>query len=227
MQTTKNIVTHWRAWLLLAATALAFGLIATAQSPDTNETGSAINPSAVPDSKDLQVGSISGKVSAGKGVSVVWVEAVPGMASPKPAKPFALSQKSLRFEPHILAVPVGATVDFQNNDSVQHNIFWPAINGNKKLGHTLGTYPRGQTRVYQFDTAGIVPLLCNVHPEMSAYVIVTPTPYMAQTDDSGSFKISDVPDGSYTLTAWHEGLKSQSKPVTVASDAKIDFTLAK
>ena len=69
--------------------------------------------------------------------------------------------------------------------------------------------------------------MCNVHPEMSGYVIVTPTPFYAETDASGSFKISNVPDGSYTVTAWHEGFKTQSKPVTVAGAATADFTLSK
>jgi len=82
-------------------------------------------------------------------------------------------------------------------------------------------------RMFQFTTPGIVPLLCNVHPEMSAYIIVTPTPYLAETDDFGSFEIAGVPDGSYTVTAWHEGYKTQSKPLMVASDAKVNFTLVK
>jgi hypothetical protein len=138
-----------------------------------------------------------------------------------------MDQKSLAFNPHILIAPVGATVEFLNSDKVAHNIFWPAISGNKKLGHNLGTWPTGEKRPFKFDTPGIAPLLCNVHPEMSAYVIVTPTPYYAETDEAGNFKIADVPDGSYTLTAWHEGFKTQSKPVTVSGAAKADFTLVK
>ena len=82
-------------------------------------------------------------------------------------------------------------------------------------------------RQFQFDTPGVVPLLCNVHPDMSGYIIVTPTPYFAKTDISGNFKIANVPDGSYTVTAWHEGYKNQSKPVTVAGDATADFSLTK
>jgi hypothetical protein len=138
-----------------------------------------------------------------------------------------MDQKSLAFNPHILIAPVGATVEFLNSDKVAHNIFWPAISGNKKLGHNLGTWPTGEKRPFKFDTPGIAPLLCNVHPEMSAYVIVTPTPYYAETDEAGNFKIADVPDGSYTLTAWHEGFKTQSKPVMVSGAAKADFTLVK
>jgi plastocyanin len=172
-----------------------------------------------------EAGNISGKVTAGKGNSVVWLEPASGKTFPKPDKPLTIDQKSLLFQPHILAVPVGGTVEFRNSDNIQHNIFWPSISGNKKLGHNLGTWPKGQTRSFQFDTPGVVPLLCNVHPEMSAYVVVTPTPYFAETDLSGNFKIANVPDGSYTVTAWHEGYKNQSKPVTVAGDAAVDFSL--
>jgi plastocyanin len=172
-------------------------------------------------------GSISGKVGAGKGASVVWVEAIPGKTFPKPDKPFTMDQKSLLFQPHVMAVQVGATVEFLNSDNVQHNIFWPSISGNKKMTHNMGTWPQGQKRSFVFDSPGVVPLLCNVHPEMSGYVIVAPTPYYALSDASGEFKIENVPDGSYTVTAWHEGYKNQSKPVTVAGDTKAEFTLAK
>lgn len=175
----------------------------------------------------LPAGDISRKVTAGKGTSVVYVEAVAGKTFPAPAKPFEMDQKSLLFQPHLLVVPVGGTVEFLNSDKVAHNIFWPAINNNKKLGHNMGTWPTGEKRAFQFDMPGVVPLLCNVHPEMSGYIIVTPTPFFAETDASGSFKIANVPDGSYTVTAWHEGFKNQSKPVTVAGEATVEFTLAK
>lgn len=175
----------------------------------------------------LSAGDISGKVNAGKGSSVVYLEAVAGKTFPAPAKPLEMDQKSLLFQPHLLVAPVGATVEFLNSDKVQHNIFWPAISGNKKLGHNMGTWPTGEKRAFKFETPGIVPLLCNVHPEMSGYIIVTPTPFYAETDASGSFKIADVPDGSYTVTAWHEGYKTQSKPIAVAGAATVEFSLSK
>ena len=62
---------------------------------------------------------------------------------------------------------------------------------------------------------------------MAGYIVVTPTPYFAETDASGEYKIADVPDGSYNVVAWHEGAKTQSKPVTVAGEGKADFTLTK
>ena len=90
------------------------------------------------------------------------------------------------------------------------------MGGNKKEGHNLGTWPKGERRSFKFDQPGVVPLLCNVHAEMSGYIIVSPTPYYVQTDATGNFKIDNVPDGNYTVVAWHEGSKPQSKPVTVA-----------
>ncbi|MGP8247225.1 MAG: carboxypeptidase regulatory-like domain-containing protein [Bryobacteraceae bacterium] len=175
----------------------------------------------------LRAGVISGTVSPAKAGSVVYIDAIPGKTFPAPAKPFVMDQKSLLFQPHVLAVPLGATVQFVNSDKVQHNIFWPSINGNKKMSHNMGTWPTGEERSFKFDTAGVVPLLCNVHPEMSGYIIVSPTPYYAVTDASGNFKIADVPDGSYTVSAWHEGAKIQSKPVTVSGNATVEFSLAK
>jgi plastocyanin len=172
-------------------------------------------------------GTINGKVTAGKGNSVVYVEAISGKTFPPPAKSQVMDQKSLLFQPHILVVPVGSTVEFLNSDKVQHNIFWPAVSGNKKLGHNMGTWPSGEKRTFKFDTPGVVPLLCNVHPEMSGFVVVTPTPYYAVTDDNGGYKIADVPNGSYTVSAWHEGMKVQSKPVAVNGDASQDFALSK
>lgn len=171
--------------------------------------------------------TLSGKITAGKGVSVVYIEAVPGKTFPAPTEHVIIDQKGLLFQPHVAAVPVGATVEFLNSDKVAHNIFWPAISGNKKLSHNMGTWPSGQKREFKFDAPGVVPLLCNVHPEMSAYIVVTPTPYFAVTDADGNYKIANVPEGQYSVTAWHEGMKPQSKPLKVAGDMTADFVLSK
>ena len=172
-------------------------------------------------------GTISGKVSGVSGESVVYVETVQGKTFPAPTKSPVVDQKGLLFQPHITVVQQGTTVEFLNSDKVAHNVFWTNVGGNKKLGHNLGTWPQGEKRSFKFDNPGAVPLLCNVHPEMSGYVVVVPTPYYATSDKSGEYKIENVPDGSYTVTAWHEGAKNQSKPVNVSGDGKADFTLSK
>jgi len=172
-------------------------------------------------------GTISGKVSGVSGESVVYLDVVQGRTLPAPSEHPVIDQRGLMFTPHLTVVQVGTTVDFLNSDSVAHNVFWTSVGGNKKLTHNLGTWPKGEKRSFKFDNPGAVPLLCNVHPEMAGYVIVSPTPYYATTDKSGSFKIENVPDGGYTVTVWHEGAKGQSKPVAVAGDTKADFTLSK
>jgi plastocyanin len=169
-------------------------------------------------------GTIEGKTTPGN--SVVFVDAVSGKSFPAPSQEPVMSQRSLTFSPHLLVVQEGTTVQFQNDDNVQHNVFWPSVGGNKKLAHNLGTWPKGEKRPFKFTQPGVVPLLCNVHPEMSGYIVISPTPYFAQTDAAGNYKIDNVPDGKYTVTAWHEGSKQQSKPVDVAGTGKADFTLS-
>ena len=172
-------------------------------------------------------GTISGKVSGANGESVVYVEGIAGKTFPAPTAKPVIDQKGLMFQPHLVVVEQGTTVEFLNSDKVAHNVFWPSVGGNKKLTHNLGTWPQGEKRAFKFENPGAVALLCNVHPEMSGYVVVVPTPYFATTDKSGEYKIENVPDGSYTVTAWHEGSKNQSKPVNVAGESKADFTLSK
>ena len=172
-------------------------------------------------------GTISGKVTGVSGASVVYVEAIAGKTFPAPAEQPVVAQRRLMFQPHILPVLQGSTVEFLNSDGVAHNVFWPSVGGNRKLAHNLGTWPQNEKRAFKFDAVGAVPLLCNVHPEMNGYIVVVPTPYFALTSESGEYKIENVPDGSYSLAAWHEGIKNQSKHVDVAGDAKADFILSR
>ena len=158
---------------------------------------------------------------------VVYVDAIPGQKLEAPKDHVVIDQRKMSFIPHVAAVQQGTTVDFLNSDPVGHNVYWPSISGNKKLAHNLGTWPQGQKKPFQFNDVGTASLLCNVHPEMSGYIVVVPTPYHATSDKSGSYKIENVPDGSYNVTAWHEGAKNQSKPVNVSGDSKADFTLSK
>jgi len=172
-------------------------------------------------------GSISGKVSGMKGRSVVYVDTIAGKTFPAPKDHPIMDQKGLLFSPHVLAVQQGTTVEFLNSDNVQHNVFWSAIGADKKAGHNMGTWPKGEKRPYAFEKPGVVPLLCNVHPEMGGFIVVSPTPYFAETDDNGNYAIKDVPDGSYNIAVWHEGAKSQTKPLTVSGDTKAEFTVSK
>ncbi len=171
-------------------------------------------------------GNVTGKVSGVTGKSVVYLDA-PGKTFPAPTQQPVMDQKGLLFQPHVMVVQAGTTVQFLNSDAVQHNVFWPSVGGDKKASHNLGTWPKGEKKSFKFDKPGVVPLLCNVHPEMGGYIVVSPSPYFAETDDAGNYTIQNVPDGTYTATAWHEGAKTQNQSVNVSGAAKADFTLSK
>jgi plastocyanin len=180
-------------------------------------------------------GGIAGTVKA-TGVRkadniVVYVRQVPGTFAP-PAAPAIMDQKDFVFIPHVLPVVKGTKVRFLNSEpKAQHNIFSPDQVADKM---NLGTYPPGETRDHVFDKTCtgtktcVAALLCNVHPEMSAYVVVLQNPYFAVTDRAGAFEIKDVPPGTYELVAWHEKLKEQSTTVTVgAGTARVDLKMSR
>ncbi len=177
----------------------------------------------------LAAGEIHGKVTC-KGVrdsadAVVYVGAIPGKTFPPPTEHARIDQKNLLFSPHVLAVLVGTTVDFMNSDAVLHNVFSPDGCADK---FNLGTWPKGEIRSYTFKKECVAAtLLCKVHPEMEAFVVSVPTPYFTTTKKDGSYKIENVPDGSYTLKVWHPKLKATQKAVTVAGATAADFEISK
>jgi len=161
---------------------------------------------------------IKGKVSV-QGIKsaeniAVYVDAIPDKKFDAPKDHVTIDQRKMAFIPHVIAVQQGTTVEFLNSDPVGHNVYWPSISGNKKLSHNLGTWPKGEKKPFQFNDVGVASLLCNVHPEMSGYVVVSPTPYFAVTDKDGNFEIKNVPAGKYTLKTWSE----DGKPTTQAVD---------
>lgn len=174
-------------------------------------------------------GTIRGKVKVvgarDSSDAVVYVDRIPGATFAPPKNPVVLDQISLTFIPHVLTVLVGTTVAFPNSDEARHNVFSPSA----PKRFNLGTYPKGITRTVTFDKPGEVALLCNVHAEMSAYVIVVDTPYSAVTAKDGSYTIKNVPPGKHVLKTWHERAKGQSKEIEVSGDTvvTVDFDLRK
>ncbi len=156
--------------------------------------------------------------------AVVYVDAIPGKTFPAPSGHVLIDQKNLMFNPHVVAVLVGTTVDFKNSDAVLHNVFSPDKCADK---FNLGSWPQGQVRSYTFKSPCAATLLCNVHPEMEGFVVAVPTPYFAVTDKSGAYAIKDLPDGSYTVKVWHPKIKESGKPVTVSGATTLDFEIKK
>jgi plastocyanin len=177
-------------------------------------------------------GDIKGKVSV-QGIKsaeniAVYVDAIPDKKFDPPATKSLIDQAKMTFVPHVTVVQVGTTVEFLNSDPVGHNVYWPSISGNKKLAHNLGTWPKGDKKSFQFNDVGVVSLLCNVHPEMNGYVIVSPTPYFALTDKNGNYEIKNVPPGKYTLKTWSEDGKVTTQAVEVAAgEVTADLTVKK
>jgi plastocyanin len=175
-------------------------------------------------------GEIKGHVTA-SGIRssaniVVYVGAISGKTFTPPTKHVVMDQKDLKFVPHVLPVLKGSTVDFVNSDSTLHNVFWPELGGNRKLARNLGTWPKGQHKSFTFNDLGAAPLLCNVHQEMSGYIVVVPTPYFAATNAQGDYLIKDVPAGHYTLKTWSEEGKPLTQSVDVgAGTTTVDLTV--
>ena len=176
-------------------------------------------------------GDIDGKVKA-KGVkhsgdAVIYIESIPGKKFASPKEHASMDQKNLTFIPHVMPVLAGTTVDFLNSDDVLHNVFSPDKCAEK---FNLGSWPKGKTKSYTFNEAGCQPvLLCNVHPEMEAFIVVLETPYYAVSAKDGSYTVKDVPPGKYTLKIWHEKLKPQTVSVQVPEKGSVtvDFELHK
>ncbi len=111
-----------------------------------------------------------------------------------------MEQRGKRFLPHVVAIPVGAAVRFPNFDPVFHNVF---SNFSGQV-FDLGLYPPGSSRTVTFKRPGVVHVFCNIHPAMSAVIVVTRSPFLAVSDASGEFSIGCVPPGDYRLHVFHE-----------------------
>jgi plastocyanin len=145
-----------------------------------------------------------------------------------PARPSApihadIQQENETFVPHVIAVPVGSTVDFPNDDPFYHNVF----SLSKAKSFNLGRYPKGESRQVKFDKAGVVKVFCDIHSHMSATVIVFNHPWYAIPDENGRFELDDVPPGNHQITAWHERLGDTTMAVRVEAGRPVtaDFTL--
>ncbi len=175
---------------------------------------------------------IKGKVSV-QGIKsaeniAVYVDVIADKKFDPPKDHVVVDQRKMAFLPHVVAVQQGTTVDFLNSDPVGHNVYWPSISGNKKLSHNLGTWPKGEKKPFQFNDLGTASLLCNVHPEMSGYVIVVPTPYFAVTEKDGNLEIKNIPAGKYTLKTWSEDGKPTTQAVDVSvATATVELTVKK
>jgi len=134
---------------------------------------------------------------------------------PTPA-PVVMDQVGCRYVPHVIAVMRGGSVEFRNSDVTMHNIHTMPATGNQPIDVSQGL--KGAPQLKRFNQAEVMmPVRCNNHPWMNAFINVSATPFFAVTDADGHFSISGLPAGTYTLGAVHEKLGEQTVTVTVAA----------
>jgi plastocyanin len=155
--------------------------------------------------------------------AVVYFETAPrGAFEDRTTARATLDQRDERFVPTVMAITVGTTVDFPNNDRTYHNVF--SLSKTKRFD--LGRYAAGRSKAVRFDRPGIVRVFCDIHSHMNAFILVFAHRYFDLTDANGRYRIDGVPPGSYTLSAWVEGSVRDQRTVTVGPDSgqiELDF----
>jgi plastocyanin len=169
--------------------------------------------------RDSRLDAVS-KRSNYSGVVISLVPLEKSAGTPAAPRRFRMLQKDKMFTPHVLPISTGSTVEFPNADPIFHNAF-SSYSGQI---FDVGLYPPGSVRTVRFTRPGIVRVFCNIHPTMSAIVLVLDTPYFATTGADGSFHL-DAPPGEYQLNVFHERateatLNSLTRRVTI-SDAPL------
>ena len=157
--------------------------------------------------------------------AVVYFEAAPkGAFEDRDGGRAAMDQRHETFVPHLLAITVGTTVDFPNNDRTYHNVF----SLSKARRFDLGRYAAGRSKSVRFDRPGIVRVFCDIHSHMNAFILVFTHRFYSVADPEGRYQIDHVPPGTYTLVAWVEGAIREMRSVQVIAESRgveVDFPL--
>ena len=202
---------------------------AQAPAPDAPEAASAV-PSSVPNATE-HAEPAQPAASAKTGVLTVTVTSTPTSAAkqavvyiedaPKDREVAgSMDNRQMTFVPHLLVVTAGAKVTFSNSDPFPHNVFSP---DNEKWD--LGVIQAKGARVRRFEKPGFYTVLCNMHPNMKAYIAVVPSSYFAKADKSGEFTIKDVPAGKHDVVVWAPGVKLEHKEVVIDGDKTLAVEL--
>jgi plastocyanin len=149
---------------------------------------------------------------------VVWLEGPRGRVRPVRV---SMVMKGKRFRPHLVVVGVGSTVEFPNEDPIFHNAF--SVSGENRFD--LDLYKRPRTGTWTFQHPGVVRVYCNIHPQMSAVVVVRDNPHFTRAGDDGTFTLEGVPPGRHVLKAWHERGGEATSEVTVPAEGAVTAAL--
>ena len=152
------------------------------------------------------------KIAQDVATSVVWLLG-PASAGVTPDT-FEIITADKQFRPNVVVVPKGSTVMFPNSDPFNHNVF----SLSREAPFDLGLYGRRESRATTFNRTGLIRVYCNVHPRMTASVVVRDNPFYTQPAGDGSFVMRNVPPGTYTLVAWHARAAEHSQEIDVSAD---------
>jgi plastocyanin len=150
--------------------------------------------------------------------AVVWIEGVKVKPQPLTAE---IRMKGKAFIPHVLAIPVGGTVKFPNDDAIFHNVF--SVSGDNRFD--LDLYKKPKAGLWTAQHPGVVRVYCNIHPQMSAIIVVHDNPFFTMAGRDGRFALEGVPAGSYRITAWHERADPVSVDVVVPAEGQATTNL--
>jgi len=161
------------------------------------------------------------RAGSGAAPAVVYAEPLDAPAARATTR-LVLGQKNKTFQPRVLAAPLGSTVEFPNRDPIYHNVF--SLSGPQPFD--LGLYRAGDSRSRTFAAAGIYRIFCNIHPQMTAIIVVAPSAYATMADAEGRFTL-DLPAGRYRLTALSERAPAASVEIaaTAGSSSAPEITL--
>jgi len=150
--------------------------------------------------------------------NVVITVAVDGVEVEVPEEPFHLDQTQCRFEPHVVVIPAGATVEYLNSDTVSHNVHtYP-----KKNDAMNKTIAAGSKEAQTYDKTDQIEIKCDIHPWMNSYLVVTDSAFYAVTAADGSFSIAGLPEGTHKVAYWHEKLGKGKADLTVKADGSAE-----
>jgi len=204
----------------LAAPSIAEASASASAAP---ESGSSDTPSVPPPAvvRGNIVGTLTTKPAALMGQAVVYLEDGPIEDAPPHLQAVTIDNRLMNFIPFVSVVSVGGKAVFANEDPFPHNVFSP---DNEKFN--MGNIPQNGAHFRVFKNPGVYSLLCNLHPGMLGYLLVTPSTWYARTDAKGNFSMKHVPAGTYKATAWAPRQAAITQPVTVSDgDVIIHFDL--
>lgn len=231
-------MTRHVAFIAALALMLPYGNFGAVRASDTGTvSGKVVFKGTAPPAKTLPITtdtSVCGTeaqsedlvVSSDQGIRYAVVRLIGATGTAEPAVPTEVNQKGCKFAPHIVVVPQGAPLDILNNDGISHNIHSHST-ANPEFNKAQPSFKKKMQQT--FEKAERVRLTCDIHPWMNGWVVVADKEPVAVTDAAGTFKLSNVPPGTYKLEVWHEKLGVQIKEVTVkaGADATVTIELAR